>query len=94
MEVIGIRSAENSVDLELDRLINRRASQDRRPDPDEREELWKAGVRAHNARREEEQRLARLAYHEGQALRLSSTLADLVAFHKAEAEKYLPKGAA
>ena len=37
----------DTVDLELDRLISRRASQDRRPDPDEQEELWKASVRAH-----------------------------------------------
>jgi hypothetical protein len=28
-----------SVDTELDRLISKRASQDRRPDPEEREEL-------------------------------------------------------
>jgi hypothetical protein len=47
-----------SVDVELDRLISRRASQDRRPDPDEREELWKASVRLYNARRREENRQA------------------------------------
>ena len=37
----------DTVDAELDRLISKRASQDRRPDPDEREELWKASVRAY-----------------------------------------------
>jgi hypothetical protein len=47
-----------SVDVELDRLISRRASQDRRPVPDEREELWKASVRLYNARRREENRQA------------------------------------
>jgi hypothetical protein len=47
-----------SVDVELDRLISRRASQDRRPDPDEREELWKASVRLYNARKREENRRA------------------------------------
>jgi hypothetical protein len=39
----------DTVDADLDRLISRRASQDRRPDPDEQEEIWKASVRAHNA---------------------------------------------
>jgi hypothetical protein len=48
----------DTVDLEFDRLISKRASQDRRPDPDEREELWKASVRAYAARREEELRAA------------------------------------
>jgi hypothetical protein len=46
----------DTVDAELDRLISKRASQDRRPDPDEREELWKASVARHNARRAEEMR--------------------------------------
>jgi hypothetical protein len=45
-----------SVDAELDRLISKRASQDRRPDPDEREELWKESVRLYNARRREANR--------------------------------------
>jgi len=48
----------DTVDLELDRLISKRASQDRRPDSDEREELWKASARRYNARRREENRLA------------------------------------
>jgi hypothetical protein len=51
-----------SVDVELDRLISRRASQDRRPDPDEREELWKESVRRYNARRCEENRRAWCEY--------------------------------
>ena len=46
----------DTVDAELDRLISKRASQDRRPDPDEQEELWKASVRRYNARRQEEMR--------------------------------------
>jgi hypothetical protein len=44
------------VEAELDRLIERRAN--REPDPDEREELWKASVRAYTARRSEEMRAA------------------------------------
>jgi hypothetical protein len=45
-----------TADAELDRLISNRTSQDRRPDPDEREELWQASVRAYAARRREEMR--------------------------------------
>ena len=51
-----------TVDAELDRLISKRASQDRRPDPDEREELWKESVRLYNARRREENRRAWCEY--------------------------------
>jgi hypothetical protein len=38
----------DTVDLELDRLISKRASADLAEDPDEREEVWKASVRASN----------------------------------------------
>jgi hypothetical protein len=48
----------DTVDAELDRLICKRASQDRRLDPDEQEEPWKESVRRYNARRQEENRLA------------------------------------
>ena len=48
----------DTVDLELDRLISKRASQEMRPDPDEQEELWKASVRAYNARHQDEMRAA------------------------------------
>jgi hypothetical protein len=78
----------DTVDLELDRLISRRASQDRRPDRDENEELWKMSVRAHNASRREEMRMAWAEFHEGQAERLRRTLEPLIAFHEARAEKY------
>ena len=42
----------DTVDTELDRLIERRSR--REPGPDEREELWKTSVRAFNERRQEE----------------------------------------
>jgi len=48
----------DTVGAELYRLISKRASQDRWPDPDEQEEAWKANVRANTARRQEENRLA------------------------------------
>jgi hypothetical protein len=77
----------DTVDLELDRLISKRALQDTRPDPDEKEELWKASVRAHNAGRREEMRAAWAAFHEGQAERHRATLGALINRHEAEAAR-------
>ena len=71
----------DTVDAELNRLISKRASQDRRPDPDEREELWKASVRAYTASRREQMRAAWASYHQDQAERHRRTLEDLVARH-------------
>jgi type II secretory ATPase GspE/PulE/Tfp pilus assembly ATPase PilB-like protein len=85
-----------TVDLELDRLISRRALQDRRPDPDEKHELWKAGVRAYTAQRREEIRAAWCEYHQGQAARHRAVLEDLIARHEEQAEKLMetqPEGA-
>ena len=73
------------VDQELDRLISKRASADIAEDPDEREELWKTSVRAYNARREEEHRLAWCEYHQDQAARLRTNLEALIAEHEAKA---------
>ena len=78
-----------TVDLELDRLISKRASQDRRPDPDEQHELWKASVRAHNASRDEEMRAAWCEYHQGQAARHRAVLEDLIASHEEKARELL-----
>jgi hypothetical protein len=78
----------DTVDAELDRLISKRASQDRRPDPDEQEELWKASVRAYTARRHEEIRAAWCEHHQGQAARLRATLEALIARHEEQAERY------
>jgi hypothetical protein len=50
----------DTVDAELNRLIEKRSS--RETDPDERDELWKASVAAYNARRREENRLAWCEY--------------------------------
>jgi len=78
-----------TVDLELDRLISKRASQDRRPDPDEQDERWKMSVAAYNAARIEENRQAWAAFHEGQAERHRHTLKELIAHHEAKATKLL-----
>jgi hypothetical protein len=86
----------DTVDAELDRLISKRASQDRRPDHDEQEELWKASVRAYTARRREEMRAAWQEYHQGQAARHRAVLESLIARHEGEAarlEATEPKGA-
>jgi hypothetical protein len=86
-----------TVDLELDRLISRRASQDRRPDPDAEHELWKASVRAYTAQRREEMRAERREYHEGQAARHRAVLEALIARHEEQAAKLIdvqPEGEA
>ncbi len=80
------------VDQELDRLISKRALQDRHPDPDEQEELWKASVRAHNARRRAENAAAWLSYHRDQAERHRRTLEDLIAHHETQAARLCEEG--
>jgi hypothetical protein len=84
-----------TVDAELDRLISKRASQDRQPDPDETEELYMESVRRYNARRREEMRAARVEYHRGQAVRLRVALEALIERHEEQAERYRnqPEGA-
>jgi hypothetical protein len=77
----------DTVDAELDRLLSRRASQDRNPDRDEREELWKESVRAYTARRREEMRAAWASYHAEQAARHRRTLEDLIDRHETQAAK-------
>jgi hypothetical protein len=72
------------VDQELDRLISKRASSDIAEDPDDREERWKASVRAYNARQRDEMRVAWCEYHRGQAERLRCTVEPLIAFHEAQ----------
>jgi hypothetical protein len=74
-----------SVEAELNRLIEKRST--REMDPDEREEVWKASVKAHNARRREEMRVAWREYHQDQAARHRATLESLIARHKAAAAR-------
>jgi hypothetical protein len=79
----------DAVDAELDRLISRRASQDRRPDPDEQDERWKMSVAAYNAARIEENRQAWREHHQRQAAGLRATLEALIAHHEEKARKLL-----
>jgi hypothetical protein len=78
-----------AVDEELDRLISRRASQDRRPDPDELEPGYVESVRRYNARRQEEDRAAWCEHHQEQAARLRATLEALIARHERRAQELL-----
>ena len=80
-------SITDSVDADLDRLISRRASQDRTPDPDELEPSYQESVRLFNARVRAENRVAWSEYHRDQAQRLRRSLEALVARHEREAER-------
>src|SRR5215218_57520 len=87
----------DTVDAELDRLISERASQDRRPDPDEQEEAWKQSARAYEEKRRQMARYEWHLYHTAQAERVRRTLEDLVSHHEGEAARLMdikPKGAA
>ncbi|MDP9477425.1 MAG: hypothetical protein M3R38_17370, partial [Actinomycetota bacterium] len=77
------------VDTELDRLISRRAAQDRRPDPDEQEEIWKASVRRYHDARRSEHREAWRGWHLEQAARIERAAAALVEGHRRRAEELL-----
>jgi hypothetical protein len=79
----------DTVDTELDRLICKRASQDRRPDPDEQEATWRASVARYNAGRREEMRAAWCEYHQGQAARHRAVLEALIARHEEKARRLL-----
>ncbi|MDP9476525.1 MAG: hypothetical protein M3R38_12730 [Actinomycetota bacterium] len=76
---------DTSVDAELDRLINRRASEDRRPDPTELDDGYVASVRRYNARRRAEARALWHAFHLEQAARIERTAAQLAAGHREKA---------
>jgi hypothetical protein len=74
-----------AVEAELNRLIERRS---RQKDPEEESALWQASVRQYNARREAELKAAWCEHHEGQAARLRVVLAELIADHEQQAERY------
>jgi hypothetical protein len=74
------------VEKELDILIERRARKGE-VDPDEREELWKASVRAYEEKRGQMARLEWHAFHCGQAARHRALLESLIAHHEEQAAK-------
>ena len=83
-----------TVDADLGRLISKRTSQDRRPDPDELDPGYVESARRYQERMHATARVEWHLHHVSQAERLRRTLGDLIAFHEAEAQKYLlEKGA-
>ena len=78
------------VEKELDALITRRhdhrvSGEDHRPS----EEMYEESTRRYQEQVRAQARAEWHLHHTGQAERLRRTLEDLVAFHEAEAEKYL-----
>jgi hypothetical protein len=82
----------DTVDADLDRLISRRASQDRTPDPDDLEPGYVESVRLYNARRRRELDAERYCFHADQAERLRRTMTDLVERHERQTRRILEGG--
>jgi hypothetical protein len=76
------------VEKQLDAMIQRRARKGD-VDPDEREDLWKASVRAYEEKRRQMARAEWHTFHCGQAARHRAVLASLIAFHEEQAAKLL-----
>jgi hypothetical protein len=89
-------SRAESVERELDRLIERRHDQrmtaeSHRPS----EELWQASVERYNSERENKLRVAWCSYHQDQAARHRRTLEALITRHEEAAARLMehePKG--
>jgi hypothetical protein len=80
-------SITDSVDAELDRLVSRRASTDRRTSADELEPGYVESVRRFNARVRAENRAAWCEYHRDAAARHRAVLESLIDRHEAMAER-------
>jgi len=74
-----------AIEKELEAFIEKRARKE--PDPDEREEAWKASVRAYNASKAAERRAAWADYHRVHAERLRRTVGPLIEHHEARAQQ-------
>jgi hypothetical protein len=81
-----------TVEKELNAFIERRSRKD--PGADEREELWKASVRAYEEKRRRENRAAWYGWHIDQAERHRQTLEGLITHHETQAERLCEEGAA
>ncbi len=77
----------DTVDVELNRLISRRASTDHRTSADELEPSYAESVRRFNARVRAENRAAWSEYHRDQAGRLRRNLEDLITHHETQAAR-------
>jgi hypothetical protein len=76
------------VEKQLDAMIRRRARKGD-VDPDEREEAWKASVRAYEEKRRQMARFEWHAFHCGQAERHRATLHALIEHHEGEAARLM-----
>jgi hypothetical protein len=74
-----------TLDSEIDRIIERRARE--RKDADRVEELWRESARKVDERWREEMRALWHGYHMDQAQRIERTAAQLAAEHRARAEE-------
>ena len=83
-------SRAESVERELDRLIERRYNQ-RATEEGHRpsEELWQASVERYNSEREKKLRAAWCSYHQDQAARHRRTLEALIARHEEAAAQLM-----
>jgi len=79
------------VEKQLDAMIQRRVRKGD-VDPDEREELWKASIRAYEEKRRQMARLEWHQHHTEQAERLRRTFERLISYHENEAQKLLTEG--
>jgi ABC-type phosphonate transport system ATPase subunit len=77
------------VEKELDAMIQRRARKGEM-DPDEREALWQASVRAYEEKRRQMARLEWHLHHTAQAERLRRTLEALASHHEEQAARLAP----
>ena len=89
-------SRAESVERELDRLIEKRHDQ-RTTEEGHRpsEELWQASVERYNSERERKLRAEWCSYHQEAAARHRATLEALAAYHESEAARLMesePKG--
>ena len=90
MDVVHAEAAEGQLEVMIMRRVRKGDV-----DPDEREEIWKASVRAYNARRQAEMRTAWREYHTERAASLRRNLEALAEGHEQAAEKLMedePKG--
>lgn len=78
-----------TVDAELDRLISRRASQDKGADSDELEPGYRESVRRHQEREDRILNAERYRWHADQAERLRRTMTQLVDHHEERARQLL-----
>ncbi len=77
---------------ELDRLIERRSSEAREPDPIELEPSYAESVRRYNSAKDAARRAEWTEFHEAQAARHRRTLRDLIARHEAQARNLAEGG--